>query len=58
MRIATANRVDGPDVQPSGCASHTTVRTGLVYGGSQYISKTALYTSLTFCSRLLVASKL
>jgi transcription termination factor Rho len=30
-----ANRVDGSARNLTECASHTTVRTGLVYGGSQ-----------------------
>ena len=33
-RRATANRVDGSARNLTECASHTTVRTGLVYGGS------------------------
>jgi len=31
-----------------GSASHTTVRTGLVYGGSQIINQTALFTHLVY----------
>ncbi len=32
--MATHNRVDGPARNLTECASHTTVRAGLVYGGS------------------------
>ena len=34
-RITDANRVDGSARNLTECASHTTVRTVLVYGGSQ-----------------------
>ncbi|MFD1631179.1 hypothetical protein [Pseudopedobacter beijingensis] len=34
QRNSAANRVDGSTICLAECASHTTVRTGLVYGGS------------------------
>jgi hypothetical protein len=43
-----ANRVDGWQSDDCQCASHTTVRTGLVYGGSLLISTEALFTCRTF----------
>ncbi len=37
-------RVDGREQLCSRCASHTTVRTDRVYGGSLFIIPTALFT--------------
>lgn len=44
-RKTTDNRVDGPADFSTGSASHTTVRTGHVYGGSPMDGDTSKYIS-------------